>query len=181
MTKFLGIAMTMFVMFVSSGCPDDTDDCPSGDECLCYGICDGGDADADSGTTDAEDDATTDESTACPTCPNVTGTWSLWYHYDSGETTYWFLTLEQTAGSDHISGDDRARSYSGRISPSGAIFLEVDSGGSPIVPSKTLTGNFTQHPPHMRGEWQDDPDHPFCREYPVSCGGGSWKADPYSP
>ena len=163
--------MVLFVfagMIVLSGCPDD-DTCPSGDECLCYGICpDGGDADAegtDDNGADADSDADPDTedsgADADGDAGNITGDWYFTYRDEMGRPEYWNVHFDQT-GIDIIGWDWDAGGcdYTGSISTEGHVSLYRDC----TVHDTTLTGNLV-NPDRMTGNYYSDD------------GDGTWTAD----
>jgi len=163
MTKYLGIAMTMFVMFgFATGCPDGAADdsdaacwpaCASGYVCL-DGRCvpveadadaddngADGDADPDADTTETEDDGTTDEGTT--SCSWVAGRWEIIYLPAGSRYTF---TLEQTGCS--LTGYMEEDTFTGEINESDALSLYDRTG----TVDEDLTGNLIT-PTHMTGDW----------------------------
>ncbi|MBI5071673.1 hypothetical protein HZB93_02135 [Candidatus Falkowbacteria bacterium] len=164
MTKVLGtMVVAILVLGSMTGCPDG-DDCAS-DPALCDPDSDtdtdvGADADADSDTS--EDDSDTAE---VANCPNVAGDWALTYREsESGMEGHYTLTLEQS-GCLVTGWDDGDLEYTGTISESGYISLFGDGYSR----DRTLTGNFTQPPSRMEGDWNIEESPPIH---------GTWWADP---
>jgi hypothetical protein len=121
------------------------------------------DADADSDADATEDD--TDTSEADANCPSVAGNWTLTYREnESGMESHHPLTLEQD-GCLVIGWDDSSCECTGTISSSGYVSLYRDCYSR----DRTVTGNFTQPPPRMEGNWNIEESPPIH---------GTWWADP---
>ena len=116
------------------------------------------DADSDSDTT--EDDGDTSE---VADCPSVVGNWTLTYrNTETGMEGRYVLTLEQD-GCLVTGWDDGSLEYTGTISEGGYISLFADGYSD----DRTVTGDFTQTPPRMEGDWYD-----------TDLDSGTWWADP---
>ncbi len=120
----------------------------------CHTGC-GADADAD-----ATDDGDTSE---VADCPSVVGNWTLTYrNTETGMEGRYVLTLEQD-GCLVTGWDDGSLEYTGTISEGGYISLFADGYSD----DRTVTGDFTQTPPRMEGDWYD-----------TDLDSGTWWADP---
>ncbi len=165
MTKFWMATMAAILALglTTTGCPDG-DDCAS-DPSLCDPDSDtdsdaGSDADADA-DPETSDDGATDETV---NCPNVAGDWDLTYREsESGMEGHYTLTLEQDGCL--LIGWDEVCDYTGSILETGYVSLYRDC----YARDRTVTGNFTQTPPHMTGDWNIEESPPIH---------GTWWADP---
>lgn len=121
----------------------------------------GSDADTDTETDTSEDDGTTDE---VASCPNVAGNWAMTYREsESGLEGHYTLTLEQDGCL--LTGWDEDCDYTGSILETGYVSLYRDCYSR----DRTVTGNFTQPPPRMEGDWNIEESPPIH---------GTWWADP---
>ena len=163
MTKFW-MATVAAILFglTTTGCPDGDDDYDA-DADMDADSDAGSDADADTETDTSEDDGTTDETA---NCPNVAGEWDLTYRNgETGSESHETLTLTQD-GCLIIGMDDWCE-WSGTISESGYISVFVDCYSE--SGDRTVTGSFTQPPPHMGGDYWVSATPPW---------NGTWWADP---
>ncbi len=159
MKKFWMVTLTILALGAMTGCPDGDDDCASDPS-----LCDSGDPDSDAGTdADAEtDDGDTSE---VASCPSVAGDWALTYrNTETGAEDHLLLTLEQD-GCLVIGVDDVSCEWSGTISEGGYLSIFVDC----YTTDRTVTGNFTETPPRMEGDYWVSATPPW---------NGTWWADP---
>ncbi|MFA4917600.1 MAG: hypothetical protein WC560_13145 [Syntrophales bacterium] len=154
--------MMVLVLGFVTGCPDD-DTCT--DPCECEGICDGGDADADTtdgdvdpegsdadaddnggdadadgDTTETEDDASDEGTTSCP---SVAGTWEITYLPAGSRYPFY---LEQVGCS--LTGHMEEDTFTGGINEDGSLALYDRTG----TVDEDLTGNLVS-PTRMTGNW----------------------------